>query len=490
VKYLLGLSIIAALLSANAAHGYVPDDRWSTTASGPTGFEGSPITLTWGFARDGVSIPGESGSNLIAMLDDIFDVTSGGSNLAQRPWFDLFEDSFNRWAALGGITFLYEPNDDGRQLESAAGVRNVRADIRIGGANIDGSGSTLAYTLLPNNGDIVIDTGEVTFFANTANNYRQFRNTLMHELGHAIGLLHVESSSSELLLEPFINSSFDGPQLDEIRGIHSLYGDALEKTNGGQGNNSAALATALGMIRSGDSLAIGADARGASQAIGATETDFVSITDSFDSDYYSFSVSSAATLDLVLTPLGGMFTQSAENGQQATFNANARNNLSINLFDRNGTTLLASVNNAGAGQTENLSGFNLPGAGQYYVRVGGANDLIQLYELELSVSTTVQLLSGDYNLDGSVDASDYVVWRNAVGQFGTGLAADGNGDGLVDIGDFTVWRSNFGSTGPGAVGAPLSNAAVPEPTNVAALLVTLVTMFFAAAFRNPAFRRQ
>ena len=35
-------------------------------------------------------------------------------------------------------------------------------------------------------------------------------------------------------------------------------------------------------------------------------------------------------------------------------------------------------------------------------------------------------LAGDYNLDGIVDAADYVVWRKTLGQSGTDLAADGN----------------------------------------------------------------
>ena len=55
-------------------------------------------------------------------------------------------------------------------------------------------------------------------------------------------------------------------------------------------------------------------------------------------------------------------------------------------------------------------------------------------------------LTGDYNGNGTVDAADYVVWRNTVGQnvaFGSG--ADGDGDGIVGSGDYTAWRSAFGS---------------------------------------------
>jgi hypothetical protein len=269
-------------------------------------------------------------------------------------------------------------------------------------------------------------------------------------------------------MEPFIDSSFDGPQLDDIRGLHWMYGDALEKSNGGFGNNSATLATDLGTLITNGTLAIGTGAAGATQAVATAATDFVSITDSFDFDYYSFSILSPMALDIALTPRGGVFTQGTEEGLQATFNANARNNLSLILFDRNGATQLSSINNVGPGQTESLAGFNLPTAGEYFVRVAGTNDSIQLYQLELSSSSAVQLLAGDYNLDGKVDSSDYVVWRNTLGQLGPALAADGNGNGIVDGGDYALWRSNFGSFGPGSLA---TNRAVPELTSLKSFLI-------------------
>ncbi|MEX0642202.1 MAG: dockerin type I domain-containing protein [Pirellulales bacterium] len=71
------------------------------------------------------------------------------------------------------------------------------------------------------------------------------------------------------------------------------------------------------------------------------------------------------------------------------------------------------------------------------------------------------LVPGDFNGDGSVDARDYVVWRNSLGQAVTYFdAADGNGDGIINAGDYTVWRANVGATP--AVGTG-SLASVPEP---------------------------
>ena len=59
---------------------------------------------------------------------------------------------------------------------------------------------------------------------------------------------------------------------------------------------------------------------------------------------------------------------------------------------------------------------------------------------------------GDYNQNGVVDAADYTVWRDTLGQVGAGLAADGNGSGSIDAGDYDIWQANFAHTvGGGAM---------------------------------------
>jgi hypothetical protein len=72
-------------------------------------------------------------------------------------------------------------------------------------------------------------------------------------------------------------------------------------------------------------------------------------------------------------------------------------------------------------------------------------------------------LPGDFNHDGTVDASDYVVWRKGLG---TVFGSD----------DYDVWRAHFGQTaGAGAAfpsTEPLS-AAVPEPTSLVVCVSSL-----------------
>jgi hypothetical protein len=48
-------------------------------------------------------------------------------------------------------------------------------------------------------------------------------------------------------------------------------------------------------------------------------------------------------------------------------------------------------------------------------------------------------LSADFNNSNSVDAADYVLWRNA-----TGAGADANGDGASDQIDYELWKAQFG----------------------------------------------
>ena len=96
---------------------------------------------------------------------------------------------------------------------------------------------------------------------------------------------------------------------------------------------------------------------------------------------------------------------------------------------------------------------------------------------------------GDYNSDGTVDAADYLVWRNTMGQTGAGLAADGNGNNQIDSGDYAVWTAHFGqAAGSGsALGATGSaSALVPEPSSVS--LAAAAALLAAIAARRRARR--
>jgi hypothetical protein len=77
---------------------------------------------------------------------------------------------------------------------------------------------------------------------------------------------------------------------------------------------------------------------------------------------------------------------------------------------------------------------------------------------------------GDYNRNGAVDAADYVLWQDMLGEnVPPGTGADGWGpmgepDGLVNTHDYEFWRARFGTTPAGSAAATASSA-VPEPAS-------------------------
>jgi hypothetical protein len=103
-------------------------------------------------------------------------------------------------------------------------------------------------------------------------------------------------------------------------------------------------------------------------------------------------------------------------------------------------------------------------------------------------------LFGDFNKDGVVDAADYTVWRDTLGQTGSEFVAgesplvhnhpkaDGNHDFLVDEADYAVWKSYFGQPGLGAGAGSLGGGGtVPEPASAFLLILGLAA--FAARRR-------
>lgn len=67
-------------------------------------------------------------------------------------------------------------------------------------------------------------------------------------------------------------------------------------------------------------------------------------------------------------------------------------------------------------------------------------------DADMIPSGLVLLPDGDYNGDAYVNAADYTVWRDSLGQVGTQLSADGDRDGQVDQEDYSIWASAYGTT--------------------------------------------
>lgn len=341
------------------------------------------MELTWSIVSDGTMVPSQEPSQLIHVLDSVFGEGPQGSDFTQRPWFPLLERAFLRWDELGGVSFRYEPLDDGAPHRDSPGVIGLRGDIRLAGGVLDGVGGIVASSSYPDAADILLDTADFWRLGNPAADYLTLRNTLMHEIGHTLGLGHIVSDDAPILMEPTLQLKFDGPQLDDIRGLHYLYGDRFETVAGG--NDTRDTATPLGTLFHGMVVRVGSDAVNA--LVSWNQTDFVSIDSRDDRDFYSFTIAQPGWVDVMLEPLGGVSLQGEPGQPQFYLNASASNNLDLALLGPD--SLRISAPGRRAGELETINSQWLSSAGTYYVEIAGSRDTVQLYQLQIGFTAAV-----------------------------------------------------------------------------------------------------
>ncbi|MCA9296566.1 MAG: hypothetical protein KC983_08610, partial [Phycisphaerales bacterium] len=154
------------------------------------GAQGDPINLTYSFVPDGVSVPANAGlSGGVNQINSMLNNAIGAGT-----WQNLFAQVFDRWGELIGTSYT-NVADDGAPLFSSAGGP-TRGDLRISAIPLDGFNGVLAYNNfptaelgVPGGGDMVMDSDDANNWAQPANNFRFFRNTVAHEHGHGMGLL-------------------------------------------------------------------------------------------------------------------------------------------------------------------------------------------------------------------------------------------------------------------------------------------------------------
>ena len=131
-----------------------------------------------------------------------------------------------------------------------------------------------------------------------------------------------------------------------------------------------------------------------------------------------------------------------------------------------------------------IDGFSPPGGQEFTVLTsalltdeglslsGPSADLFSLVVngSDLVLRSGGSAIPGDYNGNGQVDAADYTLWADTLGQSVTpGTGADGVADGVINEHDYTMWFARFGNSGTGA------GQAVPEPAGI------LLWVFFGVA---------
>ncbi len=148
-------------------------------------------------------------------------------------------------------------------------------------------------------------------------------------------------------------------------------------------------------------------------------------------------------------------------------------------WERDGNDLNAKIYVDGEFQGQIVGVWRDPGT-TFFLAGGTGNQLgsaiydeVRIYNSALSEAEILYLsqnapevtaLQGDYNMDGKVDAGDYVVWRN-------GGSPDSSQAG------YDLWRAHFGEPGPGAgAGSGITAAVVPEPATGSLVLLALAVI--------------
>jgi hypothetical protein len=141
--------------------------------------------------------------------------------------------------------------------------------------------------------------------------------------------------------------------------------------------------------------------------------------------------------------------------------------LTLPFFNPNATNITFTF--TGSGDTMTLTGASLPkdgirsltdanGSGFPNPTSNNSADVNSPTNL-LGASGGINLSSGDYNGNLTVDAADYPVWRKTPANFGTNAAG------------YAAWRSHFGNpAGSGSMG----NGDIPEPATIVWSLSALI----------------
>jgi acid phosphatase len=106
----------------------------------------------------------------------------------------------------------------------------------------------------------------------------------------------------------------------------------------------------------------------------------------------------------------------------------------------------------------------------YYSSEAGVDDR-PILSITYAVARPLITLFGDYDQDGTVDAADYVVWRDALGQ--SIVLPNDSTPGTVTQADYEVWCTHFGEIAVSEPGTKVS-AAIPEPNTFVLLIVAVV----------------
>lgn len=407
---------------------YLPQgSRWTTTATDGAVSQGERITLTYSFVPDGtpITVAGITGtvqSNLFAMFDANF---PGG----RAAWKAKFAQAFNRWGELLNITYV-EVTDDGATFPTSLGQLGSRGDIRIAMRSL---GEPLAVNFFPQfGGDMVLDSLDIADFTNSTGDFIRLRNVLGHEHGHGLGFNHTMPQNGTKLMEPALNTGFDGPQEDDIRGGQFVYGDWAEPNSG-----------------IGDEEFLGGPLRDvASGGTQVLEFENLSLERSGESDWFGFTAFAMAPIAIRVDPIGTTYQFAPQNNPAnvTTVNAKSVRNLSLRLWRRvsaqtNQIQMLAQINFNETGEAEYHPPIPYSTAGYMLAEIYSTDNVNDSQQYKLTISNSA--------IAAPVEPASMTVFNIAAGQ----QVFDGTSVqfGQVNLGSSNNNTLSIANAGPGTL---------------------------------------
>jgi hypothetical protein len=279
----IAAAAIAAGVSSAQAYNLYPEggflgytyNKWGS----PT--VGTSATVYWSFMPVGTAGSAYCGSNCTGTstltLPHFYD-TSGAAprqvNLTDPDILAYIKEAMRAWSAVAGVTFIYVPNDSGVPINDPAAEPPATGQIRIGvfdfGHNF-GAGAGYAAPpngFEPNSQQLATGAGDVLINGNAGVNFQNpvgadgtpldsfpqgggiflndFTGLILHELGHALGMDHSTVTTAvmcgDIFNMPPINCTYKSPATyvinrhptaDDIAGIQTLYGPALDSDGDG-----------------------------------------------------------------------------------------------------------------------------------------------------------------------------------------------------------------------------------------------------------------
>lgn len=438
------------LFAAYAAQG----SRWTTTATDGAVSQGDRFTITYSFVPDGTPVTvsgytGSPGSDLFARLDANF---PGG----RTAWKAKFAQAMNQWGEILNVTYV-EVTDDGAAFPSSAGALGQRGDVRIAMRSL---GAPLAVNYYPQfGGDMVLDSDDIGQFTNSASDFIRLRNILTHEHGHGLGLMHSLPQNGTKLMEPALNTAFDGPQEDDIRGAHFIYGDWAEPNSG-----------------IGEEYFVGGPLNTpASSGVTVLEVEGVSLERSGESDWYGFTAFAGAPIAIRVDPIGTTydFAQESNPTNTTTINGKAVRNLALRLWRRvsaqtNQLALVAQIDFNAAGESEYHPPIPYNTAGYMLAEVYSTDSVNDAQRYKMTISNSA--------IEAPVEAASMSVFNMTAGgqqifdgssvQFGqvnlgssspVTLWLVNGGPGVLEIGQISVAGPGTADYSFSLIGNPVAN---------------------------------